>query len=205
MQPDYSAKKAHSHLLSVSKEYNPAVYRLVKTNGILISIKKYTDLFDCFVRISIGQQLSSQAANSIWTRVLTLSEKNNSAIRELFIRKNTAALKKCGLSGAKVKALQLLKIEFDKGRLSEREIKRSSRDELHERIKTLWGFGAWSADMIAIFFNDDPDIWPSADSAVQKGFDALTGDCNHKSIEKYRPYRSFLAKHIWRGIDNNLF
>ena len=61
----------------------------------------------------------------------------------------------------------------------------------------------WSADMLAIFFVALPDVWPAGDGAVDRGIRALLPRRRHtgKAAALYRPHRSYLALHIWRGFE----
>lgn len=196
---------AHDHLLASSKKHHPKIWSLINVNGVIsIEAGDRSDLLEFLARTSVGQQLSAKAARSIWERVINLSEEYDTTINELFIKKNTSALQKCGISKAKIKAIQMLKEKFDSGKISSVAFESISYEDLVKKITSLWGFGPWSADMVAIFYNQNSDIWPQTDVAIQRGYELLVGNRNCKSISEYSPYRTYLARHIWRDIDENI-
>jgi len=78
-------------------------------------------------------------------------------------------------------------------------------DDIVKEITKLWDFGQWSAEMVSIFFYPQPDVWSNKDAALTRGVAFLTE--NNKSHEDailnvVTPYKSYLALHIWRGIDS---
>ena len=202
---DTEYQKAHNHLLSVSINAHPKIWSLVSNNGVIkIDYDTETDLFEFLARTAVGQQLSAIAARSIWNRIIELAEKNNISVSELFNKKNQVKLHKRGISKSKIKAILMLKEKFDCGEINPLLFKDIEYEELVKVITSLWGFGGWSADMVAIFYSKETDIWPASDTAVNRDFVKLINNGAQDSVEKYRPYRTYLARHIWRGIDSNI-
>jgi DNA-3-methyladenine glycosylase II len=88
------------------------------------------------------------------------------------------------------------------GTLDEASIKSASYSEVVEIITRVWGFGPWSADIVAMFYAKLPDVWPSSDAALLRGLRALVP--GHDPLEVaslYSPFRTFLARHVWQGLD----
>jgi DNA-3-methyladenine glycosylase II len=65
-----------------------------------------------------------------------------------------------------------------------------------------WGIGQWTADMVSIFYCRDEDVWPASDTSVQRAFARYIGRRQPaRTAERFAPYRSILALHMWRLLD----
>ena len=120
---------------------------------------------------------------------------------------NSDRLLTCGLSRNKVKALFALKVAFAEGVLCEGETLLPTYVDISQRITSIWGLGQWSADMAAIFYYELPDVWSEGDMSLQRGISVLTGTSPEESLDvasNFSPYKSFLALHIWKGVDDGL-
>jgi DNA-3-methyladenine glycosylase II len=76
--------------------------------------------------------------------------------------------------------------------------------EFKASITGLWGFGDWSAEMIAIFYLGRTNIWSEKDLILNKGINQICEQCEltpHELLEIVDPYQSYLALHIWRYKD----
>ena len=197
-------QEIHKHCLKIASGISPDLRDALKQGGaIQFKVWRGQSLETLLYRSVAGQQLSTKAADSIWSRV-------NEAAGDLplgeFIRSSdTATLRACGLSGAKVKTLKGIAEAFLAGTLNARKLKRLDTDQRTQALTALWGVGTWTADMVNMFFFGDPDVWPEKDVAVVKTFQRLIGeqlDC-HSVAEGFAPYRSYLALYMWRIKDGN--
>ena len=199
-------KEIHAQLFRVAKQHHPCLASLIEANGV-VQLKKPedNDLFRFLARIITGQQLSKAAANTIWSRVEVLAEERGKPIIDICIKRNELRLRECGLSGNKVKALVGLNKAFAHGDVSYGQIAKGSYKDISCKIKQLWGLGQWSADMVAMFFLSHPDVWPSDDAALIRGMKTLIGEQDPSIVAQlYSPYRTYLAKHIWLGLDTGI-
>ena len=75
--------------------------------------------------------------------------------------------------------------------------------EVKEKIRELWGFGPWSAEMILIGYLGRQDIWSVNDSSLQRGIKLAvkSTEDTEKIVRRFKPYRTLLARHIWKGLD----
>jgi DNA-3-methyladenine glycosylase II len=56
--------------------------------------------------------------------------------------------------------------------------------------------------MAAIFYFRDADVWPAGDISVQRAFAKFSGPLRPAdAAERFAPYRSILALHMWRLLD----
>ena len=203
-------KKAHSALRKQAKLHGyGSVYELISKNGQLKleTAASKSSLFEYLIKTVTGQQLSKKAATSIFNRIVDLSTENKTDLYNLIDEKNSEALLSCGVSRNKVKAMVSLKTAFLDGVLSE-SMRGSDRNHIHTAITSVWGYGNWSADMTVMSYFCYPDIWSEDDVTLRKGVEKLVGvtdveACN-SVVEHFSPYRSYLALHIWKGVDDGL-
>ena len=145
-------------------------------------------------RTIVAQQISASAARGIWARVHAAAAGRGETLADFLAHADAGALRACGLSGNKAKAMLAIQAAgpFDALRALDHE----ARSEL---LCAIWGIGQWTADMMAIFYYREPDIWPLGDLAVQKGFRAYIGRRKpDKAASLFAPHRSLLALYMWR-------
>ena len=189
-------------MLLTARAHHPHIAALLRANGPLpLRRCRDRDLFLFLARIATDQQLSLAAARAIWARLAALAASHGRTLQELCTARNAPALRGCGLSAGKVRALLRLRQALLRGELSARRVMRSDAAGIAAQITALPGFGPWSADMVAIFYAARPDVWPDGDAAVARGMTALLGRRRSaaRAADLYRPHRSYLALHIWRG------
>ena len=202
------AKKIHTLLLEKTDKKLQELHRVIKANGKLTLEKNNeSDLFLHLAKTATGQQLSKQAASTIWKRVHDTANSRNSKLIDFCIDKNTEDLRQCGLSRNKIKALIGLAKAFHNNQISAPMLKKLDYDAMVAEITKLWGFGAWSADMTALFFFCKPDVWSLGDAALKRGITKLANTDNVKEsviLDTVSPYKSYLALHIWKAIDTKV-
>jgi DNA-3-methyladenine glycosylase II len=151
-------------------------------------------------RAIVGQQLSTKAARSIWTRIeaAAAAEPLASFLRE----ENAAALRACGVSGNKVKALLSVASAEAAGRLEAAAVRAMDHTARSAHLRGIWGIGQWTCDMVSIFYCRDADVWPASDVSVQKMFATFIEIGQPAdAVKLFAPYRSILALHMWRLQD----
>jgi DNA-3-methyladenine glycosylase II len=197
--------KIHGQLIESAGPF-PKVRRLFEFNGI-ITIKKGRDeeFFDRLAKTVISQQLSTRAASTIWNRIVEFADEKRSSVENVFIPKHEDAIRSCGISAAKFKAVCSMREAVRAGSVDLATLKRGDYESMHQTITKVWGYGPWSAEMMGIFFFGFTDVWAPKDLALKKGIEFLS-DGNEKKaakiLEALSPNRSYFALHIWRGIDS---
>ena len=178
---------------------------IVKQNGVMhIDVPKDLDIFDCLAQTVVEQQLSYKAANSIWNKIKNSAAEKNISLIEYFKKKNTASIRNNGLSNNKLKAIMGAKQAIESGDITLQKLSIMTYPEFKKTITNLWGFGDWSAEMIAIFYLGKTNIWSQKDLILKRGIDQLCDDSNltpNKLLQLVDPYQSYLALHIWRYKD----
>ena len=197
--------KIHNHLLKISAEHCKPLESIIKANGpINIEIPADLELFDCLAQTVVEQQLSYKSAKSIWNKIKTSSEQRKIKLIDYFDTEYIANIRKDGLSKNKIKAILGAKKAVDNGDITLKRLCEMNDIEFKKSITSLWGFGDWSAEMIAIFYLGRTNIWSEKDLILNKGINQICDQCELTPDELLNivdPYQSFLALHIWRHKD----
>jgi DNA-3-methyladenine glycosylase II len=153
-------------------------------------------------RAIVGQQLSTKAARSIWARLEAAATAEGEALDGFLREANTLAIRGCGVSGNKARALIGIGSAAAAGRLDAVAVRAMDHPARSAHLRGIWGIGQWTCDMVSIFYCRDPDVWPSGDAAVQRMFATFIGECPpSEAAQHFAPYRSILALHMWRLLD----
>lgn len=199
------SKKAHNHLLKTGDKYCPLLSKIITQNGVItIDVPKNLDVFDCFAQTVVEQQLSYKAAKSIWRKVTDSAKDMNIKLIDYFDEKNFELIKINGLSQNKIKSIMGAKEAINNGSISMNIIQELPYKEYKDLIKSLWGFGDWSAEMIAIFYLGRTNVWSDGDLMLKKGIEEICENSNitpDELVELVDPFQSYLALHIWRHKD----
>jgi DNA-3-methyladenine glycosylase II len=148
-------------------------------------------------RAIVGQQISAAAAQGIWRRVEAAAAARGETLAKLLEQADHEALRACGLSGPKVKAVRAVADAAAQGVFD--DFPALSPAERAARLGAIWGVGPWTADMMAIFHYKEPDIWPAGDLAVVRVLKSYIGRRSpDRAAEKFAPHRSILALYMWR-------
>jgi AraC family transcriptional regulator of adaptative response / DNA-3-methyladenine glycosylase II len=164
------------------------------------------DPFECVVRAVLGQQVSVAAARTLAARlVVRLGRRFDGGTHSLtHLFPSPAALAGAdldglGLTGARVDALRAL------GRaVTDRALDLSApSEEVTAALATLPGFGAWTAQYVALRALAEPDAFPAGDLVLRRvagGGDApLTPRALEARAAAWRPWRGYAAVHLWRS------
>lgn len=162
--------------------------------------------FESLVRSIIAQQISSQAANTIFERLYKATSKNLTP-RTVTNRKD-AELRSLGLSGSKTKTIKALaQFQLDK-EINLLSLPQLSDEEVIKMLTKIWGIGQWTAEMFLMFSLGRLNVWPVGDLAVRKGWQAvhqLATTPNEKEMlplgNNFAPYRSIAAWYCWRVFE----
>lgn len=196
------SQEIHRRCIEVARELSPPLADAIERGGpLVLSVDDGQPLAERLCRSIAGQQLSVKAARSIWTRVVDAA--GDAPLMEFFTEPNQDALRGCGLSGAKIRALCLIAEEARAGRLEADDLRTLGHAERSQRLTALWGVGQWTADMVSIFYFGEPDVWPEGDVAARKTLARLTSPRRKtlRTAARFAPYRSHLALYLWRHVD----
>ena len=104
----------HQNFLRTARRVSRALAATLETIGPIGYQRRRTkDLAEHLARIIVGQQLSTLAAKTIWTRVETAASKGTRVL-DYCTEANLTALRTCGLSQNKARALVALRISVSR-------------------------------------------------------------------------------------------
>lgn len=166
-------------------------------------------IFTAVLRSIISQQISTKAAAAIRTRFLVLFPKSGPTPDSL-LNMPVAKLRAAGLSAQKVAYMRDAAIKFQDGTINPRKFPRMSSEEIVEHLVAIKGVGVWTAHMLLIFTLQRPDILPTGDLGIRKGFMKVYGLRSlpkHERMEKlakdWREHASVASWYLWRTIDTD--
>jgi DNA-3-methyladenine glycosylase II len=157
--------------------------------------------FAGLVWIIVSQQVSTASANAIFKRVDTnLSPLSAVAI----LAADDAALRACGLSLSKMRALRALAEAIQRGALDLAGLAPLAAEEAHRTLVAIKGIGPWTADIFLLFCLGHPDAFPAGDLALQEATRLALGlkkrpdaKALYRIAERWRPLRSVAARLLW--------
>lgn len=163
--------------------------------------------YEVLVEAITHQSISGKAAATIFGRVKALGSNGRIPTPEEMMKLRKPALRKAGLSGAKIVAMKdLAKKTIDGVVPTLEEAHKLSDEELVKRLVSVRGIGAWTVEMFLIFRLGRPDVLPIHDLGVRKGW-AITYGKKYmpapkellKFGERWRPYRTVASWYMWRA------
>jgi DNA-3-methyladenine glycosylase II len=167
-----------------------------------------TNYFKSLTRTIIYQQLSGKAASTISNRFISLYHGKNYPTPADILNTDHEILRSVGLSNAKAKYIKNISRAFLDGTVDHKNLGKLSDEEIMEQLIAIKGVGPWTAQMFLMFTLNRPDIFPSGDLGVQKGFQQYfklkelpTPQTMEKRAEKWRPYRTVASLYFWKVVD----
>ncbi len=170
--------------------------------------RKRFDVVDALARAILYQQLAGKAAATIVGRVEVAVGDTRLHV-EAFDRVDDLALRACGVSGNKARALRDLAEHERRGAIpSLRQMSGQSDDAIIEALTAVRGIGRWTVQMMLMFRLGRPDLLPIDDLGVRRGLQrvdelevaptprelAARGEC-------WGPYRTLASLYLWRIAD----
>lgn len=158
--------------------------------------------FATLVRIILEQQVSLSAAKATFWRLAARcgGQVTANAVQKL----DDAVLREVGLSRQKARYVRELSAAVRQRRFSVRKLQDCTDDEAANRIRSLLGFGAWSADIYLMMALLRPDVLPTGDLGLIKGIEELDGrsfngpEAIINRAESWRPWRSVATRMVWQ-------
>lgn len=159
--------------------------------------------FGALLRIIIGQQVSTKAADALWRRTV---EQINPLTPAAVAVADDATFRACGFSRQKIVYARHVAAEVMAGRLDFGAFDRMDDDAVAAALTRLKGIGPWSAEVYLLFALGRPDVWPIGDLAVQIAVKRVKRLRSHPSPkrmikigEAWRPWRSAAAMLLWHA------
>jgi DNA-3-methyladenine glycosylase II len=163
--------------------------------------------YEVLVEAVTHQSISGKAAATIFGRVKALGSNGRIPTPQEMLKLRRPALRRAGLSGAKIAAMRDLAQKTIDGVVPTlNEAHKLTDEELVKRLVSVRGVGVWTVEMFLIFRLGRPDVLPIHDLGVRKGWSITYGKKHMpkpkellKFGERWRPYRTVASWYMWRA------
>ena len=216
--PRYDAPAA----LAALTKADPKLGRLIAKVPFTMKISSSLSPFESLVESIVYQQLHGKAAATIHRRLIEsfhpLAGLDVHFDPEHILDAPNEQLRAAGLSHNKALALRDLAAKTLDGTVPSLPwIRRMSDEAIIEHLTQVRGIGVWTVQMMLMFRLGRPDVLPTGDYGIRKGF-ALTfqglkptdkvtpGDLPtpaemEKRAKRWQPWRSVASWYMWRACD----
>ena len=164
--------------------------------------------FRALAQSIIYQQLSGKAADTICKRFIALYPGKAFPTPQDVLKTSDARLRSAGLSAQKASYLKDLARKCTDGTINPRTFASMSDEEIIEHVTAVKGIGEWTAHMFLMFTLGRPDILPTGDLGIQKGFRKLFGlkklpspTQMERLARGWAGHRTVACFYLWRYVD----
>ncbi|MBM3978661.1 MAG: DNA-3-methyladenine glycosylase 2 family protein, partial [Planctomycetes bacterium] len=163
-------------LAALDPAWRPWIGKLPRYPGFPdLSHPRQRTHYDALAGAIVYQQLSGQAAATIWGRVRDLTPGRHFPRAPELLALAPKTLRGAGLSRAKVLALRDLAARIAAGRLELARLSRMSDERVIEQLVDVRGIGTWTAQMFLMFRLARPDVFAPGDLGLREGIRLLDG------------------------------
>jgi DNA-3-methyladenine glycosylase II len=188
---------------------DPVLSALIKQHGPCgLAAAQRADHFSALTRAIVGQQLSTKAATTIYSRLLTLMSDGRPAAAPMAALSDDR-LRAVGISRQKAAYLRDLAQRVLSGALDLDALEAMRDEAVISALTQVKGIGRWSAEMFLIFRLHRPDVLPVGDLGIVNAVHRVyrlrkrpTPDRIRRLGEAWKPYRSVASWYLWRSLDN---
>ena len=188
---------------------DPVLSALIRQHGPCgLAAAQRADHFSALTRAIVGQQLSTKAASTIYSRLLALLSAGHPT-PDALAALSDEQLRAVGISRQKAAYLRDLADKVRSTALNLDALETMSDEEVVTALSQVKGIGRWSAEMFLIFRLHRPDVLPVGDLGIVNAVHRVyrlrkrpTADRIRRLGEAWRPYRSVASWYLWRSLDN---
>jgi DNA-3-methyladenine glycosylase II len=202
---------------------DPKLGRLIARAGpFTLRLASNQSPFEALAESIIYQQLHGKAAAAIHARMVAGFEpvcgRGNHPSPQHLLDCPTLQLRAAGLSHSKVLALRDLAAKTLDGTVPTlARIRRMSDEAITEHLTQVRGIGVWTVQMMLIFRLGRPNVLPTGDYGIRKGFaltfqnlkpttkvapDLLAKPADiERRARKWAPWCSIASWYLWRACD----
>jgi DNA-3-methyladenine glycosylase II len=164
--------------------------------------------FESLTKIIIGQQISTNVAKKIYTKLRDKNILNERTLSKM----SHEELKSFGLSSQKSNYIKNLASLVHKKELDLTILSKINSDDIDEILIKVKGIGKWTINNYKIFALQNVDAWPTADLALQEAM-KLIKKLSYRPAEnemevigdKWKPYRGAGALLVWHYYNSIKF
>lgn len=170
-----------------------------------IEVEMRPDFFTSLVRSIIGQQISVQAAGTIFGRLEELLKSNITA--NAIIEAFDEQLRSVGLSGRKVIYLRDLAEKVYRNEVDLQKLDNLDNKTIIKQLTTIEGIGKWTAEMFLIFSLGRMNVLALDDIGIQRGakwlYEAEKSKRRKILIDKqpvWSPHLTIASFYLWETV-----
>jgi 3-methyladenine DNA glycosylase/8-oxoguanine DNA glycosylase len=201
--------KAINYLIKSDPNLGRFIDFFNKKNFVLNDDYSKKSEFLSLVRIIIGQQLSINAANSIFSKFTNKYGENIKKIKlESSLFEDLLSL---GLSKTKSNTIIEISELTINNSINLKEISKLEEKEAKDILCSIKGIGPWSVENFLLFSGNNNDICPANDLGIKKGIKIIYNlkelpkdNEVYKIAELWKPYRSIASRYIWEIVDQKI-
>jgi len=191
---EYSEKEIE-HLRLKDKRLGEAIERIGH-----IYREVDSDIFSSIVHNIVGQQISSAALKTVWTR---LNERLGSISAKTVYVASREELQGCGITFKKADYIKDFAEKVHNGEFAPDALRDLDDADVIRSLTALKGIGVWTAEMLMIFCLQRPDVMSYGDLAIHRGMRILY---HHRQIDRklfekyarrYSPYGTVASLYLW--------
>ena len=195
--------------LSTKEKYlrnqDKKLQKIIDNNGHIIFKPNKENQFDSLVGIVISQFISTKAANAIFLNIRK-NFQTNFLNQKHFQKLSIKDIKNLGLSTNKAKTIKELSQLYLTNDFQ--DLANLSKEDLNNKLLSVFGIGPWSVNMFEIFCAGKLDIFSSKDAGLRSAMN-ISGMIESNSdwelydnyAERWSPYRSIASIHLWKTVD----
>lgn len=199
MNAEYATFLAHL------ESHDPPLHQLALACGPL-SWPERRPPFEALLRAIIGQQVSTQAAATIFNRFRSLFDEVD-LTAENVLRLNAERLRSCGLSNQKATYVHAVATAWSDEPERFGRLDTLSDNEVLSALTQIKGVGEWTAQMFLMFTLHRPDVFAPKDLGLKKAMANLYGLAMENPLrdferiaERWSPYRSWASYVLWASL-----
>jgi len=201
--------KAINYLIKSDPNLGRFIDFFNKKNFVLNDDYSKKSEFLSLVRIIIGQQLSINASNSIFSKFTNKYGENIKKIKlESSLFEDLLSL---GLSKTKSNTIIEISELTINNSINLKEISKLEEKEAKDILCSIKGIGPWSVENFLLFSGNNNDICPANDLGIKKGIKIIYNlkelpkdNEVYKIAELWKPYRSIASRYIWEIVDQKI-
>ncbi len=171
-------------------------------------IEKSDEIFFSLVESIISQQLSIKASDTIVKRFVALFPEGE-ITPEHVLAVPREKFREVGMSWNKADYVHNIARAILEKQLHIDSFDTMTDDEVVAELTTIKGIGQWTAEMFLMFTLAREDVFSYGDVGLQNAIQRLynlkkkpTKKQMEKISKKWKPYRTYAARILWRSLDN---
>jgi DNA-3-methyladenine glycosylase II len=196
----------HPDILDHFDRNDPTMAQVIRDIGPF-RLRANRQTFQVLARAIVSQQISTKAADSIFTRFCGLFE-NRRPTADRVAAHDEDALRSAGLSRQKVLYLKDLSGKFIDGTLTPRRFSRLDNEEIIGQLVQVKGIGRWTAEMFLIFSLNRLNVLPVDDLGLKQAVRQIYRMRQLPTVKRLRllgsrwhPYETVGTWYAWRSLN----